>query len=45
LDEIPCGNFIGHYSVAREQKAWLLRGRCPLTLLAAQAESACGAAA
>jgi hypothetical protein len=37
LDEITCGNFIGHYSVAREQKAWFL--------LAAQAEGACGASA
>jgi hypothetical protein len=24
LDEITCGNFIGHYSVVREQKAWFL---------------------
>jgi hypothetical protein len=37
LDEISCGNFIGHHSVAREQKAWFL--------LAVQAEGACGAPA
>jgi hypothetical protein len=37
LDEITCGNFIGHYSVAREQKAWFLP--------AAQAGGAFGASA
>jgi hypothetical protein len=41
LDEISCGNFIGHYSVARERSsiawAWFL--------LAAQAEGACGVSA
>jgi hypothetical protein len=37
LDEISFGNFIGHYFVAREQKAWFL--------LAAQADGAFGASA
>jgi hypothetical protein len=35
LAEIAPGNFSGHHSVARGQKAWLLRGHCPLTLPAA----------
>jgi hypothetical protein len=37
LDEITCGNFIGDYSVVREQKAWFL--------LAAWAGRAFGASA
>jgi hypothetical protein len=39
LDEITCGNFIGHYSVAREQKAWFAGARS----LAVQPGCACGA--
>jgi hypothetical protein len=42
LDEISCGNFIGHHFVAREQKAWFFAGA---RSLAAQAEGACGASA
>ena len=30
--EIACGNFHGHYSVDRRQKAWLLRGQPPRSL-------------
>jgi len=35
LAEIAPGNFSGHHCVGRRQKAWLLRGHCPLTLPAA----------
>jgi hypothetical protein len=42
LDEITCGNFIGHYSVAREQKAWFFAGARSLS---AQAGGAFGASA
>jgi hypothetical protein len=38
LAEIACGNFSGHYFVARGQKAWFLPGApSPLRWLAAPA--------